>query len=297
MTETKMDTGQNWASDDFTQEEYDAMADWYATTHGEDNLDLCNFVPYAMDLNPGALKRYRRWVEYVPAGRLVPNGITDPAPLVWLHYYTTNAYEQGHFYEIIMARGFGATKAEVAQTIVLGWLHGGPRGLNAGSDLSSDYVAAWQEEPGTRTGMSWPTGWAADAEAFKSGIDLDPDTPFSEEDVAKLEDWHRRVQGDVPSYVRILAEVNPSALKLWRARYENAAVGPLPKEFIALLQVHQAVMMREPKATRRAVHMAKVFGVTKPQLGQILGSTQVYQGDLGMDALDGIADLLAEWPA
>ncbi|WP_214109386.1 hypothetical protein [Acrocarpospora catenulata] len=297
MTQTKMDTGQDWTSEGFTQDEYEAMAEWYATTHGEGNLDLCAFLPYMLDLRPDALKRYRHWVEYVPAGRTIPDGITDPAPLVWLHYYTTNAYREGHFYEVIMARGFGATKAEVAQTIVLGWLHGGPRGLNAGSDLSSAYMADWKEEPGTVSGLKWPTGWAPDPDAFRSGIDLDPDTPFTGDDLARLESWHRTVQGAVPGYVRVLAEVNPSALKLWRARYENAAYGPLPKQFIALLQVHQAVMIREPKALRRAVHMARAFGATRPQLGQILGSCQVYQGDLGMGALEEISDLLEGWPA
>lgn len=295
MTETKMDTGQDWSSSEVTEAEYEAMVEWYARTHGEGNLDLTAFLPYMLSLRPDSLKKYRHWVEYVPAGRKFEDGITDPAPLVWLHYYTTNSYQEGHFYEIIMAREFGATRAEVAQTIVLGWLHGGPRGLNAGAALSVDYMKDWTESDDAVTKMVWPDGWAPDADAFVSGANLDPEAPFTDADREALHAWHQRVQGDVPSYIDVLAEFNPEALKLWRARYENAAVGPLPKQFIAVLQVHQALMIGDPKATRRAVAMAKSFGVTRGQLGQTLGSVQVYLGDLGMGGFDGLADVLKDW--
>ena len=295
MSANKMETPQDWDNPDLTQEEYAAMAEWYANVHGEGNLDLNKFLPYYMTLRPDALKKYRRWVEYVPAGRDFPDGIHDPAPLVWLHNYTTDAYSEGHLYEIIMAKEFGASRAEVAQTIILGMLHGGPRGLNGGADLSLEYMERWHKEAGEETGLTWPEGWSADPAAFASGMNLDPNAPLTTADREALEAWHLSVQGEVPGYVDVLAEFNPAALKLWRARYENAAVGPLPKQFIALLQVHQALMIREPKAVRRSIHMARTFGVTRNQLGQILASVQIYQGDLGMHGMDDLDDLLASW--
>jgi hypothetical protein len=290
-----MDTGQDWTSDSFTEDEYKAMADWYATVHGEGNLDLTQFIPFMLNLRPDSLKLYRRWVETVPAGRSVENGINDPAALVWQHYYGTNAYREGYLYEVIMAREFGATKAEVAQTTVLSWLHGGPLGLNSAAAAAIEYMENWDTDKDDSPGLTYPDGWAPDPDAFRSGIDLDPDKPFTPEDLGKLSDWHRRVQGEVPDYVPVLAEFNGGALKLWRARYENAAVGPLPKQFIALLQVHQAMMMRQPQALRRATHMAKYFGATKAQVGQMLGSVQVYLGDLGMEAIGAVRPLLDAW--
>jgi hypothetical protein len=293
-TQKWMETGQDWSSETFTQAEYEAMADWYAKVHGEGNLDLCQFVPFMLDLRPDSLKRYRHWVEYVPAGKQIQGGIDDPAALVWLHYYTTNAYREGYLYEVIMARELGASKAEIAQTTVLGWLHGGPLGLNTAADSALKYITEWKEDADAKT-LTYPTGWAPDAAAFLSGVNLDPDVPLTKEDRAALEAWYERVQGEVPDYVPVLAEFNPGALKLWRARYENAMFGPLPKEFIALLQVHQALMMKQPGAVRRAVHMAKYFGVTRGQLGQILGSVQVYLGDLGMESLGAARALLDGW--
>ena len=96
MAGTFMETSQDWNSDTFTEAEYTAMADWYADIHGEGNLDLCQFIPYMLGLRPDALKRYRHWVEYVPGGRQIENGVSEPAALVWLHYYTTNAYADGY---------------------------------------------------------------------------------------------------------------------------------------------------------------------------------------------------------
>jgi len=293
---TFMETSQDWNSDTFTEAEYTAMADWYADIHGEGNLDLCQFIPYMLGLRPDALKRYRHWVEYVPGGRQIENGVSEPAALVWLHYYTTNAYADGYLYEVIMARKLGATRADVAQTTVLGWLHGGPLGLNTAATVAHKYMQDWQEDD-EGAGLTWPAGWAPDPAAFRSGLNTDPEAPPTAEDKKAIEDWHLRVQGEVPDYVPVLLECNPGALKLWRARYENAMNGPLPKEFIALLQVHQAMMMRQPGSLRRALHMARSFGVTKPQVGQMLGSAQVYQGDLGMEALTGAREILESWPA
>lgn len=295
MTESKMGTSLDWDSPELSQAEYDAMAEWYSTVHGEGNLDLNKFLPYMMSLRPDALKKYRRWVEIAAAGRDLPDGIHDPAPLMWLHYYTTDGYREGHLYELIMAKGFGSSRAEVAQTIALGWLHGGPHGLNAGADLSMDYMARWEQDSDDTTGLIWPEGWSANPEAFVCGMNLDPEVPLTADDREALERWHLEVQGEVPSYVGVLAEFNPVSLKLWRARYENAAVGPLPQQFIALLQVHQALMIGDPKSVRRSVHMAKAFGVTRNQLGQIFGSVQLYLGDLGMHGMDGLGELLVDW--
>ena len=146
-------------------------------------------------------------------------------------------------------------------------------------------------EPST---LSWPPDWAADPQAFKSGADLEPDHEFTAADLQALRSWHLTVQGAVPDYVDVLADVNPGALKLWRARYENAAIGPLPKQFIALLQVHAAGLMQADASLKRAVHMALHFGASRGQIIQVLSTPQVYLGDLGMTAAGAAAGLIGE---
>lgn len=286
------DTGQDWSTDTFTAQERDALMAWYSDVHGLGTIEFCQFVPYMLDLRQDALKRYRHWVEYVPSGKGLEDPIGPGTALTWLHYYVINGYADGYMYEVIAARKRGASRAEVAQATVLGWLHGGPRGLSAAAKKAAGYVQEWPAgEPST---LPWPAGWAADPEAFKSGADLEPDHEFTAADLQAFRNWHMTTQGAVPDYVEVLADVNPGALKLWRARYENAATGPLPRQFIALLQVHAAGLMQADAPLKRAVHMALHFGASRGQVIQVLSTPQVYLGDLGMTAAGAAAGLIGE---
>jgi len=249
-----------------------------------------------LHLRPDALKRYRRWVEVTPAGFGLENPIPAPAMgMMWLHYYCVSCYPQGILYEVIAARHWGARRSEVADTITVAWLHGGPFGANTTAGVVADYMDGWANEP-EGAGTAWPEGWAPDADAFRSGITLDSENRISAEDLGRLEEWHRRVQGAVPAYVPFLARHYPLALKAWRGRYENAMAGTLPKQLIALLQVHVAAMQKRPDAVRRSVTMARSFGVKKDHVAMTLANTQVYLGDLAMDAaVEGVVDLLDGW--
>jgi hypothetical protein len=72
--------------------------------------------------------------------------------------------------------------------------------------------------------------------------------------------------------------------------------GTLPKQWIAVSQVHVAAMLKRPDAVRRAVTMARNFGVKKDQVAMVLANTQVYLGELAMDAgVEGAADLVDGW--
>lgn len=286
------DTGQDWSTDSFTPAEREAMMAWYSSVHGLGTMEFCQFVPFMLGMREDALKRYRRWAEYVPSGQGLEDPIGPGTALVWLHYYAINGYADGYMYEVIASRKRGASRAEVAQATVLGWLHGGPRGLNAAASRADGYIRDWPAgEPST---LEWPDGWAADPEAFRSGADLDPDKPMTAADLRALRDWHTSVQGAVPAYVEVLAGDNPGALKLWRARYEAAMTGPLPRQFIALLQVHAAGLLQAGEPLRRAVHMALQFGASRGQIVQVLSTPHVYLGDLGMTAIGAAAGLIGE---
>jgi alkylhydroperoxidase/carboxymuconolactone decarboxylase family protein YurZ len=104
------------------------------------------------------------------------------------------------------------------------------------------------------------------------------------------------VQGEVPAYVPFLATHYPLALKAFRARYETSMDGALPKQFIALCQLHLAACWRQPDAVRRTLHMSKHFGVTKNQAVQILTLAMLYLGDVAIDAaLADVTDIIDAW--
>ena len=84
------------------------------------------------------------------------------------------------------------------------------------------------------------------------------------DDLEKIEQWHERVEGEVPRYVSFLAKHNPLALKAFRARFETSTQRrTLPKQAIASCFVQYASVTGQPDALRRALHMARLFGVKR----------------------------------
>ena len=160
----------------------------------------------------------------------------------------------------------------------------------------------WDPEEATAgtpaaTGMAYPAGWAADPDAFRSGIDFTDVTTMTAAEVKLLEDWHLRVQGVVPEYVSFLARHYPVALKVFRSRYESVITQlVLPKQMIAVMFLHTAAIRQQPDAVRRAATMAKQFGVTKGQALHCLATDHRYLGDLFIEpAITAVTDLFEDW--
>ena len=130
--------------------------------------------------------------------------------LVWLHFYSVNIFPSGLLYEVIAARKWGASKQEVTDVLTLGWLHGGPNGIEAVATSTAEYISGWESEPDE--GLKWPAGWKRDPAAFRSGIALDDRNEISAEEVERLAEWHREYQGEVPEWVPVLARRFPLAL-------------------------------------------------------------------------------------
>jgi hypothetical protein len=86
----------------------------------------------------------------------------------------------------------------------------------------------------------------------------------------------------------------PWSTRAIRAQGQDAMTGPLPRQFIALLQVHAAGLMQADAPLKRAVHMALHFGASRGQVIQVLSTPQVYLGDLGMTAAGAAAGLIGE---
>jgi hypothetical protein len=293
----QLTTEQDWSTTTFSEAEIARVKQWYSDTHGENNLDLVKFVEFWSELRPEALKAYRRATE-TTVGPQGPDSGLDVAIvfMMFLHTYTAIAFQKGILYEIISARSRGATKAEVTDVLSIAWLHSGTVGINNAADVAHDYMRSWDPaEPAP--GMSFPAGWARDPGAFRSGLDFTDMTTITDAELRALQDWHRRVQGEVPAYVPFLARHYPVALKVFRARYESVLTqAVLPRQMIAVMFLHTAAFRQRPDAVRRAATMARAFGVTKGQALHALATVQRYTGDLFTDAIiEPIADLFDDW--
>ena len=278
------------------------MKRWYAETHGEDNLDLVKLVEFWTELRPEALKAFRLCAENIVGPDGLESGLGGCSYFTLLHTYVVLAYPQGVLYEIIASRNLGATKAEVTDVLSLAWLHSGTVGMNTAATAALEYMRRWDPEESTAgapaaTGMAYPAGWAADPDAFRSGIDFTDVTTMTAAEVKLLEDWHLRVQGVVPEYVSFLARHYPVALKVFRSRYESVITQlVLPKQMIAVMFLHTAAIREQPDAVRRAAMMAKQFGVTKGQALHCLATDHRYLGDLFIEpAITAVTDLFEDW--
>jgi hypothetical protein len=291
-----LNTEQDWSTSTFGEADMARLNKWYIETHGQDNLDLVKFVQFMSDLRPEAFKAYRRAIETTVGPEGFESGLRGASAFAWLHTYTVLAYQQGILYEIISARKRGATKTQVADTLSVAWLHSGTVGINAAAEVAHEYMRSWDEnEPAP--GMTFPEGWAADPDAFRSGLDFTDMSTITDAELRSLENWHWRVQGGVPKYVTFLARQYPVSLKVFRARYETVLTQcSLPKQMIAVMFLHTAAAKQNADALRRSAIMAKTFGVTSGQALHALGIIQRLLGDLFSDAGFGpIADLFEDW--
>lgn len=289
----------DWSTE-FSEHEWDRLTEYYGLGYSN---DLFRFAPLMYNMRPDALKRSRLHVTAVTLGV----GLDDPLPgspwiqLIMLPFYASIGYHQGLLAETIMCRKCGATRAQVADTFALAWIHAGPFGMNQTATAVLDYMRSW-DPAADGPGIQWPPGWAVDRDAFLSAVDFTPkrgEAPLSDGELSQIEDWHRRVQGSVPAYLPFLAEHFPLALLAFRARYENALQSSsLPPQHVALTQVYLAGMWMRGDALRRAMHMARYFNVAKDHVVQVLALIQIYRGDIGMDgALEGAGEFLDHWPA
>src|SRR5581483_6484057 len=85
--------------DSISAEEARELCRWYAETHGEGNNDLTRFVPFLVEHNPGAFKRYRRNSDVL---RTHPDRLPLHAiGLLFLHTYVVLGRPRESFYEEI----------------------------------------------------------------------------------------------------------------------------------------------------------------------------------------------------
>ena len=287
--------GIDLSTDTFTDEEKALTLDWYRRYHDHGELDLAPFARFMVEHDPTGFKRLRRHMIALDEELDEPPLPLAAGVLMFVHTYFVLGMGKGALYEIITMRELGATRAEIMETIALGALHGGPRGINAFAEVGDEYLRDWKEDAGTASRVAWPAHWAPDVSRFRSGIDLAADELLPGE-LELIRDWYRRTLGDVPAQVDFLARVAPRAYKTQRARFETAVKGALPAQMIPLLTLHLSALRLWPRPLRRSMLLAKSLGVRRHQAVSTLFWAGVYGADLVMEtALDAAGDVLEAW--
>jgi len=287
--------GLDLSTDEYSEEEKARTLEWYRRVHDHGDLDLAPFARFMLEHDPTGFKRLRRHLITLDDEIDGPPLPVAAGVLMFVHTYIVLGMGKGALYEIIAMRDLGATRAEIMETVRLGALHGGPRGINALAEVADEYLRDWHEDPATESRVAWPAGWAPDAARFRSGIDLGSDE-LEQGELELLREWYLRTLGEVPSHVDFLGRVAPRSLKTQRARFETAITGALPAQMIPLLTLHLSAIRLWPKPLRRAVQTARSLGVRRGEVVAALLWSGVYGTDLVMEtAMDAAGDLLEDW--
>jgi hypothetical protein len=283
--------GIDLTTDTFTDDEKARTLRWYREYHDHGDLDLAPFARFMVEHDPTGFKRLRRHMIALDEPPLpLAAGV-----LMFVHTYFVLGMGKGALYEIVTMRELGATRAEIMETIALGALHGGPRGINAFAEVGDDYLREWREDEHAVSRVGWPEGWAPDVGRFRSGIDLSTDELLPGE-LELICDWYRRMLGEVPAQVDFLAGVAPRAFKTQRARFETAVKGALPAQMIPLLTLHLAAVRLWPKPLRRSIQLARALGVRRREVVTTLFWAGVYGADVVTEtAMDAAGDILDGW--
>jgi alkylhydroperoxidase/carboxymuconolactone decarboxylase family protein YurZ len=281
--------GTDFTTDTFTDEEKARTLAWYREHHDHGDLDLSPFARFSIEHDPAWFKRLRRHIfSFDEPGEEPPLPLAAGV-LMYVHTYFALGMGKGALYEIVTMRTLGATRAEILEALAFGAFHGGPRAINAFAEVGDDYLRAWEEPAGTATRVAWPEGWAPDLDRLRSGIDLSRDELLPGEPEL-IRDWYRRMCGEVPAHVELLARTTQ------RARFETTVRGALPAQMVPLLALHLYGLTLAPKPLRRAVQTARALGVTRRQAVTALLWAAVYGGDAVMEtAFDAAADLFEDW--
>jgi hypothetical protein len=243
------------APDSFGADEATRLLDWYATTHGEGNVDLVPFVPFALENLPSALKRYRTYVEAMFAER----GSNVSTLLGILYHYIRIANSKGIVYEIIACRQSGLTKRQILDAIEHAFLDCGPFGLNATADAAGSYLAEWDEAEDVEDPLVWPEGWTiADSE---TAVPLD---------------------APIPAF---LARERPEAADALRARHAHLEGARLPRQVFPTMHLIHEIITGDAAAVRYYAERALQVGATPGQLIDIAALAVLYTDPAALDVV------------
>jgi hypothetical protein len=185
-------------------------------------------------------------------------------------FYMLMGYAKGARYCMHSFLNDGLSKAQALEMIAIAFIHAGPRGMETIAEAMEGLEFPDHPDPPAR----FPRGWAPDVEAFRSGIDYST-VNLTPDEKAKLYDWYLRTIGEIPPYVRFMAEHRPRLLKTHRARIENMLY-VLPKQVYPTALLYYHVMSRTAEGIRENALLCKAWGVSKSDTLDVIGNALVY---------------------
>jgi hypothetical protein len=290
------DTQLNWSDPDaISDEEAESLIKWYAESHGTGTTEFTPFVPFLIENRPGALKRYRRY----------PHAIYDTCDLpqvtiamLFLHYYIVIGNRPGVIYQVIAAREWGASKAEVLDMIQLAFLRSGPLGGNTAA-AAAEYLATWPADEERRVDNPWPLNWDMSRLPEQSAaIDLElAGTELTDDERAAIRAWFASEGSNDPPIVGFLEEHAPLVLKALTARRAHAiGTASFPHQLIPLIDLHAATIAKDESEIARAALEARSRGVTRTQALGVVCIAFLYVDLAGLNiAARALDPIFADW--
>jgi alkylhydroperoxidase/carboxymuconolactone decarboxylase family protein YurZ len=244
--------------DELSESEAAGLLSWSDNEHGDGTPGLTEFVSFFITHRPRALKLYRAYAQSLHDTGGLPQVIVA---ILFLRYYMSVGNSNGVLYEVVAARQWGATKAEVLDAIESGFVVSGPFGGNAAAG-SSEYLQNWNADEPRRTANPWPSAWA-----------------------------DRRPVDETPSTAELFGRRAPqvwSALLERRLRVNNG-IENLPPIMPVLFDLHRAVADGRPVEAARSAQRAFAAGMTSQELLEIVGFGALYAT---VDQLETVAEAL-----
>jgi hypothetical protein len=183
-----------------------------------------------------------------------------------IHSYTMLGWETGLKNEADNLRRNGCTRAQLMELVMFTQMYGGMRGLGHTYHAIGDMLAVWGDPPSLPSdhdALVWPDGWAADPEAFRSGIDHDA-RELTDDDRRRLTDWYERTIGYLPNSIAWGIKHHPEFVKVNRARWE-VAIKTLPKQVVPYMMLRHHTITGSKDGLRESAALAKAWGIT-PEL-------------------------------
>src|SRR5207244_7674211 len=134
-----------------------------------------------------------------------------------------------------------------------------------------DMLLVFGESP---VALEFPDGWAADAAAFKAGLDFST-REMTPADLAALTVWYEGTIGFVPDSIRFGLKHNPQFVKVNRAKWE-VAIKTLPKQVAPYLMLRHHTITGSRDGLREAALMGKAWGMTPHWIVQAITATAMY---------------------
>jgi len=298
--ESIIDRGLNLSDPEhLTQAELDAFNTHYTTWDGRPHVGL-NF--WADNNRPDILKRYRLFARYLgvapktaltkeTVGKVLANANHIAAQCFGTcMYYSLLGFEAGVRYPINGAQQTGYSRDLIVEGLGISCMYSSTRGMETIALALKDYRWIEPAQP-----PAWRNGWAFDFGVFNSGLDFSQPS-LSSREVTLLEDWYDRNVGEVPRFIRFMARHNSELLKAYRNRYENL-LKLLPKQAMPTTLIYIHSILKNWRAMRENVLLAKHWGVTYDELMNALWAAAVYyEIDSGAEEIYRVVgDILDSW--